>query len=166
MYRGSLPVEGLSPPASGSIQGNTMSIMPRDGTSIVAKSIIQRDDTASERNQRWPIWRYAVWGGMCSSWLVVALGQPQRTNTDGISYLDIASACTKGNWGAVINAYWSPAYPVLLSLWLSVLRLSGYWELWAVRVFNCLTLAGCLWSFEYFISALMTYRDLMDVEVS
>ena len=95
---------------------------------------------------------------MCSSWLAQGLsGAP--VNSDGVSYLDIASACIKGSWGALINAYWSPLYPVLLSFWLFLLRPSACWEARTVRLFNCVVLVFALWCLEYLLSGLIEYQE-------
>ncbi|MGD0497294.1 MAG: hypothetical protein ABSC23_02555 [Bryobacteraceae bacterium] len=37
-------------------------------------------------------------------------------NSDGISYLDIAGRVAHGNFTALLNAYWSPLYPALISV--------------------------------------------------
>jgi len=83
----------------------------------------------------WRAWQVVVWLVMFSSWLGQGLSG-SAVNSDGISYLDIASACIKGNWGALINGVWSPFYAVLLSFWLFLFRPSAGWEAHVVRLFE------------------------------
>jgi len=35
---------------------------------------------------------------------------------DGVSYLDLSDAVVDGSWRGLVNAYWSPLYPLLLGL--------------------------------------------------
>jgi len=99
---------------------------------------------------------------MILCWLVEALSNRYSISPDGISYLDIATACMKGQWEAAVNAYWSPGYPVLLSFWLSAFHPRGLRELAAVKYFNCLTLILALYCFEYFLQGVLefTHRNV------
>src|SRR5258708_378433 len=105
----------------------------------------------------WPVLRSSFWAIMILCWLVQALSNRHSTSPDGISYLDIASACVKSHWTALVNAYWSPGYPVLLSVWLRVFRPSAFQELAVVKCFNCLTLVFALYCFEYFLQGVLEY---------
>src|SRR4051812_45601581 len=72
---------------------------------------------------------------------------------DGISYLDLSDAVGNGHWGELLNAYWSPLYPVLIG----ILRLaipSVYWEIAVVHVVNLGLFAASIASFEYFLGGL------------
>jgi hypothetical protein len=69
---------------------------------------------------------------------------------DSMSYLDIARALAEGRWHAAINAYWSPGYPVLVSLFLRFFRPNAYWEFPLVHLVNLLILVGTLASFQMF----------------
>jgi len=97
---------------------------------------------------------------MVLCWLLEALSYRHSVYPDGIAYLEIASACAKGNWHSLINGYWSPAYPALFSLVLSVFKPSVFWELALLHCFNCLVLIGSLASFEYFLSALIQHLSI------
>src|SRR5271169_5533714 len=66
----------------------------------------------------WRLGRWALWLSMVSAWIIQAVAARHTLDADGVSYLDIATAFWQGNWHAAINGYWSPAYPVLLGLWL------------------------------------------------
>lgn len=104
-------------------------------------------------SRRWI--RFAFWCG------VIVLGGLQfwinryAMNTDGISYLDIADAISKGHFAAAANAYWSPLYPCLLALGLTIFRPSPYWEFPVVHLVNFFILLAAAASFQFFISQLL-----------
>src|ERR1017187_4798089 len=89
--------------------------------------------------RHWKIYRYAIWIVLPLSWLIVGMVSRHTMDSDGIAYVDIALACMKGNWHALINRYWSPGYPALLALWLFVFRPVPQQEITLVRCFICLT---------------------------
>lgn len=67
-------------------------------------------------------------------------------NADGMSYLDLADAWRRGQWGAAINAYWSPLYSWLLAVPISLV--SPAYEAFAAKLLS-LAAAGCaLLAFE------------------
>ena len=80
-------------------------------------------------------------------------------NTDGISYLDLADAFGRHEWKSAINAYWSPLYPFILSLGLTLLKPSSYSEYPAVHLVNLLVFAGAAGAFHYFLSRLIRTQD-------
>jgi hypothetical protein len=104
-----------------------------------------------------PKYRYMLWAAMVSCWLMEGLSRRHTIMADGVNYLEIASASSSGHWEALINGYWSPAYPVLLSVMQFVSRPSLAKELAAVHLLNCLVLAGALFCFEFFMSGLLAY---------
>jgi hypothetical protein len=69
-------------------------------------------------------------------------------NPDGVSYLDIAGACARGDWSAALNPYWSPLYPWLLGAALAVLRPDAYWECAVVHGVNLAIFLAALAAFE------------------
>lgn len=69
---------------------------------------------------------------------------------DSVSYLDIARMIAEGHPSAAISAYWSPGYPVLLSIFLWLFRPTPYWECPLAHFVNVLMVAGALASFELF----------------
>lgn len=73
--------------------------------------------------------------------------------SDGISYLDIGDAYLRGDWKAAINAYWSPAYPVLLGAAMRVLKPPMRWEFPVVHLVNFVVFCVALFSFRYFLRA-------------
>jgi hypothetical protein len=51
------------------------------------------------------LWLVAVGVASINAWIA-----RQAMNPDGISYLDIADAYRRGDWGVAVNAYWRPLY--------------------------------------------------------
>ena len=69
---------------------------------------------------------------------------------DSMSYLDIARGIAEGHFGDAISSYWSPGYPVLVSLFLWLFRPNAYWEFPLVHFVNLLIFVGTLGSFQIF----------------
>jgi hypothetical protein len=79
-------------------------------------------------------------------------------NTDGISYLDVASEFASHHWLEGVNAYWSPLYPFLLSLGMRVLPTSSYWQFPAVHFVNFVIFLASAATFQFCLSRLLLYR--------
>jgi len=75
-----------------------------------------------------------------------------ESDPDSMAYLDIARAITEGHAAAAVHAYWSPGYPVLLSLFLWIFRPNVYWESPLAHVVNLLVFIGALAIFQLFWS--------------
>lgn len=76
---------------------------------------------------------------------------------DGPSYLDIADNYLKGNWGAAINACWSPLYSWVLGIALYIFKPSPYWELYLVKSVNFAIYLFALISFDFFLNHIIEY---------
>ena len=76
-------------------------------------------------------------------------------NPDGISYLDLSDALLQSGWRGVINAYWSPLYPVLLGLANATLTPSVYWEFASAHLVNFVVYLLALLSFRYLLNGLI-----------
>ena len=125
---------------------------------MMQQKSLSRSSNRGSRLGNWWTWHVVLWIVMCSSWIGQGLsGAP--VNPDGVSYLDIVSACLRGNWGALINGVWSPLYPVLLSFWIFLFKPSAFWEARTVRLFNCVILLFALWCFEYLLNGLVEYQE-------
>jgi hypothetical protein len=79
-------------------------------------------------------------------------------NPDGISYIEIGRAGAQGQWHELINAYWSPLYPVMLSLVFRVVRPSLYWESMVVHALNFLVYLVAFYCFTSFLRELIALR--------
>jgi hypothetical protein len=116
-------------------------------------------DTTARTGERWARARFLLWGLMVCCWLLDGLALGRVVNGDTISYMDIATECTKGHWQALVNGYWSPLYPALLSTWWSIVGHSLHWEALLVSLLDCLILIGALCCLEYFLTGLFDWLN-------
>jgi hypothetical protein len=95
---------------------------------------------------------------MVCCWLIQAVAPRGLPNPDAISYLDISYSCLAGNWHALLNGYWSPGLPFMLTIWLKIFNPAPFHEGTVMHLFSFLSLIGALASFEYFISVFLIFR--------
>lgn len=69
-------------------------------------------------------------------------------------------ACLRGEWKALVNGYWSPGYPFLLSCWFFIFKTSPAHEPVAGRVFNCIILLAALFWLEYFLNGINLFLNV------
>ncbi|HET7458926.1 MAG TPA: hypothetical protein VFJ74_14850, partial [Gemmatimonadaceae bacterium] len=98
--------------------------------------------------------------------LLVAIGQAAvnryAVNPDGVTYLDIARALSQGEWGAGVNALWSPMYPALQAIALRLVAPAPRLESTVAHAVNVVIFAAALAAFEFFLRAfarLAAWRD-------
>ncbi len=72
-------------------------------------------------------------------------------NPDGLSYLDLASDASTGGPLKLVNAYWSPGYPALISIAIFLFRPSPDQEFALIHIVNLLIFIFALWSFSFFL---------------
>jgi len=77
---------------------------------------------------------------------------------DSISYIEIGWATARGGLHQVVNAYWSPLYPFLLSLVFRLFHPAAQWEFTAAHVLNFAVYVASLASFEVFLKELTLGR--------
>jgi hypothetical protein len=116
----------------------------------------QQSDSSSVPSRQFPV--LSVWAITGIAWLIVGLSSRHELDADGIAYADIAKSCAQGHWHALVNGYWSPAYPALLGVWFRIFHPGPAFEITSIRLFSCLALAGALASFHFFLRALSRYR--------
>jgi hypothetical protein len=105
--------------------------------------------------------KIGVWAVMLGCWLIMALGAPRSLDADAISYLDIAYSCVAGNWHAIVNGYWSPGYPLLLTLLLKTFQPSPFREPLMMHLLAFFSLAATLAAFEHFLSVFFAVRKTL-----
>lgn len=66
-------------------------------------------------------------------WLAQFLGLRAPLDADAIAYLDIARSCAIGNWHPLVNGYWSPGLPFLLSIPLRLFKPDRFHDPFMVR---------------------------------
>ena len=97
----------------------------------------------------WGIWSILLILGSLQAWAARFSVTP-----DGVSYIDLSDGVVTGRLGDVVNAYWSPLYPLLLGVLRLILRPTAYWEFAVIHLLNLLLFAASIAAFEYFLRAL------------
>lgn len=89
--------------------------------------------------------------------LAIALTQAwvwrHAMNPDGMSYVDIANAVSRGE--SAVNGYWSPLYSWILAAVFMLTRPSLYWEFALVKVVNVVLFVTAFAAFEFFLNELL-----------
>lgn len=80
-------------------------------------------------------------------------------NPDSISYIEIACATARSGLHQIVNAYWSPLYPFLLSLVFRYFHPAVQWEFTAAHLLNFALYSASFASFELFLQELILLRD-------
>lgn len=106
-----------------------------------------------EGSLRLSFWALAVALGLLQVWAHRYQVQP-----DGTSYIEIARSLQQRGPQALINGYWSPLYPFLLSCAFRILRPVLYWESTVVHFLNLAIYLGAFYCFEIFLGELLAAR--------
>ena len=97
--------------------------------------------------------------------LVLALGllnvwaRRNDVSPDSISYIEIGWATARGGLHQIVNAYWSPLYPFLLSLAFRCFHPPVQWEFTLAHLLNFALYAASFASFELFLKELILERE-------
>jgi hypothetical protein len=78
---------------------------------------------------------------------------------DSISYIEIAWATARSGLHQIVNAYWSPLYPFLLSLVFWYFHPPVHWEFTTAHLLNFAVYVASLASFELFLKELILHRE-------
>jgi hypothetical protein len=76
-------------------------------------------------------------------------------NTDGVQYLDNASAYLNGDFHRALNSQWSPLYPWMIGAWFATARPSPYLEFPLVHWLNFLIYLLSLAGFLFFLKCVL-----------
>jgi len=95
------------------------------------------------------------------AWIVIlaiaayqAYAQRFVIGPDGISYLDLSDAVTTGEWGRLLNLYWSPLYPLLVGIARVIARATPASEIPVVHATNFVLFVGMFATFEYMLMSI------------
>ena len=80
-------------------------------------------------------------------------------NPDGVSYVDMASETWKSGPSNLLNGYWSPLYPALLSVAFLPSHPDSGREFAVAHLVNFIIFLAALWSFSFFLRAWSGARD-------
>jgi hypothetical protein len=72
-------------------------------------------------------------------------------NPDGMHYLDLASDALSGGPSKLVNGYWSPGYPALISIAIVLFRPSSDQEFPLIHFVNFLIFFFAVWAFSVFL---------------
>jgi hypothetical protein len=108
----------------------------------------------SSRPPRVFFWCVAIVVGLIQVW-----AHRNDVSPDSISYIEIGWATARGGLHQIVNAYWSPLYPFLLSLLFRFLHPSVEWEFAAVHFVNFAVYLASLASFGLFLKELIPARQ-------
>jgi hypothetical protein len=78
---------------------------------------------------------------------------------DSVSYIELGWAAARGGLHQVVNAYWSPLYPFLLSLVFRTFHPGPQWNFTAAHLLNFPVYVASLASFELFLKELILVRQ-------
>jgi len=95
------------------------------------------------------LWCAGIATGLLQSWAF-----RHSVRSDGVSYLDIARACSHGDWQSLVNGYWSPLYPFLLGGVFYIVKPSFYWESTIAHLANFGIFVISFACFEQFVKML------------
>jgi hypothetical protein len=84
-------------------------------------------------------------------------------NPDGIPYMELAVTGMRVGWKGLLNAYWSPLYPFLLSLVFRLFHPALYWESTAIHLLNFAIYLANLACFEVFLKELIRGQEASDI---
>ncbi len=82
-----------------------------------------------------------------------------EVSPDSISYIELGWAGVQGGLHQIVNGYWSPLYPFLLSLVFRYFHPAPQWEFTAAHFLNYAVYVGSFASFEVFLKELLLQRQ-------
>jgi hypothetical protein len=98
-------------------------------------------------------WSLAVVLGLLQVW-----AHRNEMNPDGISYIELGWTAARSGLHQIVNGYWSPLYPFLLSLVFHYLNPPPQWEFTAAHLLNFAVYLASLAAFELFLDGLLITR--------
>ncbi|MGC9030487.1 MAG: hypothetical protein ACP5LD_12545 [Desulfomonilaceae bacterium] len=108
-----------------------------------------REQRACEKRVRAAFWIIGtILGG------VLAYLTRYYLNTDGLIYLEIGDAARHGNWSALVNHQWSPAYSVFMGVAQALLDSTPYNELTRLKIVNFLSFVFAMGMCDVFLVSL------------
>ena len=91
------------------------------------------------------------WWGICLLCAAIHSWAARHSmDADGLSYLELASAALSGGATELVNGYWSPGFPALISIAFFLFRPSVVQEFPIVHLVNFLIFGFALWAFSFF----------------
>jgi hypothetical protein len=102
--------------------------------------------------------RVAFWCAAVGIGLLQVWAYRNAVSPDGISYIEMAEYAARGYGHALVNGYWSPLYPFLLSLAFRTFHPPIQWEFTVVHALNFAIFIFSFGCFEFFLRELLVAR--------
>jgi hypothetical protein len=119
----------------------------------------QRDPVSPAGTPPKPFRRFFFWCLVLVLGLLNVWARRNDVTPDSISYIEIASATARGGLHQIVNAYWSPLYPFLLSLVFRYFHLEVQWDFTAAHLLNFVVYIAGFASFELFLRELNSQQE-------
>lgn len=106
-----------------------------------------------------PYPRVLFWCVILALGLLNVLARRNDVTPDSISYIEIGWATARGGLHQIVNAYWSPLYPFLLSLVFRLFHPAVQWDFTAAHLLNLAIYIASFASFGLFQKELDLQRE-------
>ena len=112
-----------------------------------------------ENEPRTELWIRRLTIGFCLIAIVLGAAEAWTSrfamSTDGVQYLDNATAYSSGDFHRALNSQWSPLYPWLIGAWFAAVHPSPYLEFPLVHLLNFLIYLLSLAGFLFFLKCVL-----------
>src|SRR4029077_7895071 len=106
-----------------------------------------------------PYPRFFFWCVILVLGLLQVWARRNEVSPDSISYIEVALATARFGLHQIVNAYWSPLYPFLLSLVFRYFHPPVQWEFTAAHLLNLGVYVASFAAFELFLKELILQRQ-------
>jgi hypothetical protein len=106
-----------------------------------------------------PSLRLLMWAAVILLGLLQCWAHRNDMNPDGISYIEMAEGAASGDWHSLVNGYWSPLYPFLISVALHIFHPPPEWEFTLVHGVNLLIYLVGFACFQVFLKELIRAHE-------
>src|SRR5688572_11813020 len=113
---------------------------------------------APEKTQTHLLRDLVWWSIVAACGALQAMASRFYLNPDGVSYLNISDAYTRGDWADAVNTYWSPLYPWLIGMIRRVYSWPMYWESSVVHALNLAIFLASYGCFRVMLRELTQYQ--------
>jgi hypothetical protein len=115
-------------------------------------------------------WLRRLWPAYCLLAALVTFGyalwDPYQIDGDAVSYMDIGDLMRSHQWAGVVNGYWHPLYPAMLSLSHILFHATRYTELHAYYMVNFGIFLLEMLAIVAFTDALVKFREARDTSTA
>lgn len=98
--------------------------------------------------------RVLFWIALIGAALAQVVGASDTVNADGINYIELAQRAAAGHLDFAANGYWSPLYPALMAIGLTLARPFALDALPIARGVNVVIIVVCALAFEWLLATL------------